>query len=158
LCMESLLIDSDDEEELEKVPYLFTFYLSEGGLKFVSNKVFEMAHMAMEFFKSKHSANEIIRIQEDASVTGVAETLANMFLATQACKRYLDENFPQCHGVEVAASFVKSLYASVGRRKLKLLNAAIPKVTVHAGKTALMRTNPLVENRGNVFFCVFGKR
>jgi hypothetical protein len=153
LCVDTLLIDKDDVEELDKVPYLFTFYLTEGGLKFVSNKVFELAHMAMHFFKCKDSASQIISIQENASATGVAETLAKLFLATQVCKTYIDEHFPPCHGVEVAASFVKNLYASVGRRKVNLLNAALPKVTVHAGKTALMRTNPLVENRGKVFFC-----
>lgn len=149
-CIRRLLIDQDSAKDARDLPYLFTFYLSKGGLKFVSKSVYDLGFLAMSFFKDMDSAKQLIETQRASSVATVAETLSNMFCATDVCKLFVEEQIPECH-TELVAFFVKYLYSSVCRRKLNLLNAALPKEVVHAGKTALMQTNSLVQkNNGNV--------
>lgn len=111
----------------------------------MSKRVFDLAFLALRYFKSMDSGQKLIDTQK-TSASAVSETLARMFCSTIPCKSFVDEKIPICHRQALVPKFVKYLFESVCRRKLSLLNDALPKETVHAGKTALMRTNPLVQN------------
>lgn len=144
-CKEELLVSQDNAAKTSELPYLFTFHLTQGGLKFVSKAVFDLAFLALSFFKTMDSGKKLIETQK-ASTTTVSESLAKMFCASTTCKTFIADKIPICHRENLGFLFVKYLFDSVCRRKLGLLNAELPRETVHAGKTALMRTNPLVQN------------
>jgi hypothetical protein len=150
-CRDIVLISKDTADSMgDHLPYLFTFYLTRGGLKFVAKVIFDVAQKAIAFFKSHDSAEQILQIQS-SSATGVAEQLTQRFCSTTVCKETISV-LPQCHQVKLANKLVFYLMNSICKRKLRALNIKlIVKTTVYAGKTALMRTNPMVENRGCYF-------
>lgn len=142
---------SKEHAEAEGVPYLFTYYLTKGGLRFVSKIVFGFAILAMNYFQEHTSAKQLLEIQsKQGSVQNIGDILATNFCSTNVCRNYIHENLPQCHNIQLAVKFTSFLFTSVSKRKLRLMNEArITKEISYAGKTALMRTNPLVENTGN---------
>lgn len=150
-CKDALLLTKQqiDEPGNEDLPYLFTLYLTRGGLRFVGIAVFDLAQMAIKFFKHNTSTEKLLEIQASAGIDGVSEKIAKLFCETAVCQALVKETLPACHCSKLALKLATFLMTSICKRKLRLINSSrITKDIIYAGKTALMRTNPFVENKG----------
>jgi len=154
-CKSQLLINQGDIEELAgDLPYLFTLLLSYGGLKFVGGAVYHLARMAFDVYNRLEKSGRLIEYGKVSTKEyDVISRLSNECLAEEGGISLATKDlFPHCHAKSLKFRFLKYLFTSIHKRKMKLLNEEIERPICHAGKSALMRTNPMVENKGEFLY------